>query len=53
MQAASTTSTTEIQRLLKEREDLMQTGCYTQDDPLIKELDRQIRANQLRVVQQQ
>lgn len=39
------TSTTEIQRLLKEREDLMHTGCYTQDDPLIQELDRQIRAN--------
>ena len=30
----------EWDRLMKEREDLMQTGTYTADDPLIKEIDR-------------
>lgn len=42
---------TELERLLKEREDLVRTGCYTTDDPLIQELDRQIRASQLRMMQ--
>ena len=41
----------ELDRLMKEREDLVRTGCYTQDDPLIQELDRQIRACQLRMMQ--
>lgn len=30
----------EIDRLAKERDDLLKTGCYTPDDPLIRELDR-------------
>ena len=30
----------EWDRLMKEREDLLQTGVYTQDDPLIKEIER-------------
>lgn len=30
----------DIDRLMKEREELMVTGCYTKDDPLIIELDR-------------
>ena len=25
----------EVDRLLRDREDLIRTGCYTQDDPLI------------------
>ena len=33
----------ELERLLREREELMRTGCYSTDDPLIQELDRQIR----------
>ena len=32
----------EWDRLMREREDLLQTGTYTPDDPLIKEIDRQI-----------
>lgn len=36
--------TSEIDRLVRERDDLLVTGCYTKDDPLIIELDRQIRA---------
>ena len=32
----------EWDRLMKEREELLQTGAYTQDDPLIKEIERQI-----------
>jgi hypothetical protein len=43
------TMTSEVDRLMKEREDLLKTGCYTPDDPLIIELDRQIRATQLRI----
>jgi hypothetical protein len=39
----------ELERLIREREDLMRTGCYTQDDPLIQELERQIRTTQLRM----
>ena len=30
----------EWDRLMKEREELMQSGAYTADDPLIKEIDR-------------
>jgi hypothetical protein len=36
--------TSEVERLMRERDDLLKTGCYTHDDPLIIELDRQIRA---------
>lgn len=45
------TGGSEIERLMREREDLMRSGGYTIDDPLIQELDRQIRANQLRYAQ--
>jgi hypothetical protein len=30
----------EIERLLKEREELLKTGIYSNEDPLIMELDR-------------
>ena len=30
----------EWDRLMREREDLLQTGTYTVEDPLIKEIDR-------------
>ena len=33
---------TECERLLKEREELLQTGCYSKDDLLIRELEKQI-----------
>ena len=33
---------------MREREDLLQTGTYTIEDPLIKEIDRQIQASQVR-----
>ena len=33
---------------MKEREELLQTGTYTPDDPLIKEIERQIQASQVR-----
>jgi len=39
---------TEIDRLMKEKEELLSIG-YTPDDPLIRDLDRQIRASQLRI----
>lgn len=32
---------------MREKEELLQTGTYTVDDPLIKEIDRQITASQL------
>ena len=51
VQSAVGAGTSEIQRLLQEREGLMHTGCYSLDDPLIQELDRQIRASQLRAIQ--
>ena len=38
----------EWDRLMKEREELLQTGTYTPDDPLIKEIERQIQASQVR-----
>lgn len=41
------TMTSEVDRLMREREDLLRSGCYTPDDPLIMELDRQIRVKQL------
>ena len=34
-------------RLIKERDDLLRSGCYIPDDPLIMELERQIRVKQL------
>jgi len=30
----------ELERLLKEREELLRTGIYSNEDPLIMELDR-------------
>ena len=42
-----TTIGSEVDRLIRERDDLLRSGCYTQDDPLIIELDRQIRVKQL------
>ena len=33
---------TEVDRLVRERQELVQSGAYTQDDLLIRELDRQI-----------
>jgi len=30
------------ERLMREREELLTSGCYSQDDPLIREMDRQI-----------
>ena len=44
---------TELDRLLQEREELVQTGCYTEKDPLIQEMDRQIKANTLKLTQSQ
>ena len=38
----------EWDRLMHEREELLQTGTYTADDPLIKEIERQIQASQVR-----
>lgn len=38
----------EWERLMKERSELLESGCYTHDDPLIMELDRQIQASQVR-----
>ncbi len=32
----------EWDRLMREREELLKTGTYTVDDPLIKEIERQI-----------
>ena len=31
---------TELERLIVEREELVGTGCYTDEDPLIQEMDR-------------
>jgi len=33
---------------MREKDALLQMGTYTTDDPVIMELDRQIRASQLR-----
>lgn len=38
----------EWDRLMKEREELLQSGCYTPEDPLIKEIERQIQSSQQR-----
>jgi len=46
---AFTNGNDELYRLIMEREDLMRTGCYSNDDPLIQELERQIRTTQLRM----
>jgi hypothetical protein len=40
---------TELERLQRERNELVQTGCYTDQDALIQDMDRQIKANQLRL----
>ena len=37
----------EWDRLMQEREELLQTGTYTAEDPLIKEIERQIQASQM------
>jgi hypothetical protein len=37
---AFTNGSDELDRLIRERDDLLQTGSYTPDDPLIQELDR-------------
>lgn len=34
------TMNTEVERLTREKDDLLRSGCYTTDDPLIMELDR-------------
>ena len=39
----------ELERLRQERAELVATGCYTDDDPLIQEMDRQIAATQARL----
>ena len=39
----------EIDRLFRERADLLQAGCYTEDDPLIQEMDRQIASCQAKL----
>ena len=38
----------EWDRLMQEREELLKTGSYSQDDPLIREIERQINASQLK-----
>lgn len=39
----------ELDRLRQERSELVATGCYTDDDPLIQEMDRQIASTQARL----
>ena len=34
----------EWDRLMKERDELLKTGSYSEDDPLIREIERQINA---------
>ena len=43
---ATGTGPCEWDRLMKEREELLQSGCYGPEDPLIKEIERQIQASQ-------
>ena len=38
----------EWDRLVKEREELLASGCYVVADPLIQEIDRQITASKLK-----
>jgi hypothetical protein len=40
---------TELDRLIQEREELVGSGCYTVEDPLIQEMDRQIHSNKLKL----
>ena len=42
------TGNTEVDRLMREKAELIKTGSYTIEDPLIMEIDRQIKASQLR-----
>ncbi len=37
----------EVERLTRERNDLLEAGCYTVDDPVIQELDREINRYRL------
>ena len=39
----------DVERLTMERAQLVETGAYTNDDPLIVELDRSIKSAQLRL----
>lgn len=39
----------DVERLQNERAQLVETGAYTNDDPLIVELDRSIKSAQLRL----
>ena len=39
----------DVERLTNERSQLVETGAYGNDDPLIIELDRSIKAAQLRL----
>lgn len=43
------TGVSEIDRLMQEKEALLATGCYTDDDPLIMDFDRQIKASKLKL----
>ena len=38
--APATGPKADLQRLKLQREELVQTGCYTDSDPMIQELDR-------------
>ena len=38
----------EWDRLMAERSELIDSGCYQADDPLIREIDRQITAAKLK-----
>jgi hypothetical protein len=38
----------EWDRLMRERNEMVNSGCYDEKDPVIMELDRQISVNQLR-----
>ena len=39
----------DLDRLMREKSSLLEAGCYTDDDPLIQEMDRQIAAAQAKL----
>ena len=39
----------DLERLKRERAELLDAGCYSPDDPLILEMDRQIAAAQAKI----
>lgn len=39
----------DLERLTREKAELMDSGAYTEDDPLIQEMDRQIAACQAKL----